>query len=320
MLRISKPARNNIAVLLLAGVTVLTGAGAIKNANKDYNKYKAETTLSEENKANTNPISDETKAYATMFSLGLLGTGIAVNNKRKNDKYNASLNKVLSGMDFKTKFETPNTIKLVDINGTPISNSSYTLEGYSKEQIMEIITITFSEDFKAKNITKEDLEKAEVIEFQEEIRNAVKYSRKGISTRLQKEDGINSFAASSDSIDLYRVSESLPKEVKDEYLDLYREKGRRHFFYSDCTLIDPIKLQEALLEKHGIKLEVIMPSNNKVLDSDESSTDEESSDDFDTIIVTDKNGDKMEIKNNFYHVDTLIDLTKKLHSNNWLCK
>ena len=137
MLRISKPIRNNVATLLFASATILAGANTAKQLNEDYKKFEADTTLSETNKTNLDPASDEAKASAVLFSVGLLGTGLALNRKRKYDRYEASLNKVFNNMDLKIKFESPKSIKLLDANGYSISNSSYSLEGYTWLKIFQ---------------------------------------------------------------------------------------------------------------------------------------------------------------------------------------
>ena len=171
----------------------------------------------------------------------------------------------------------------------------------------------------AENISKEELKKLEVLKFQEEIRDAVSYSRKAIATRLEKEYGVDTFNAKTDSVALYRLMEKLPKGIKEEYLSLYQEKGREQFLEPKTPVFDSMKLQVALLEEHGVKLEVIEGNDVDVSNSDELNPDEESNI-FDTITVIDKNGDKLEVTTGFYNVDTLVDITQNLCKNNWLCK
>lgn len=309
----------------LAGLTLLAGAQTAVSVSKDLEQGKNKIELTSDtdsaSKQNVLPISNESVAYATMFSLGLLGTGVVASEKRKANNYNKFLNEIASNQNFQVKFDDDNSFQLVDRNKYPIDFSTFKLEGYSQNEILEFIYLAVSDGFKPKYVKGKDLIKPEVKKFQENIKNTVKYSRNNIEQNLIKNHNINKYDAMTDSLELNTIMRGLPVEVKEEYMNIYLEKGRTEFCYDRIPVIDGELLQEELLKRHGINIEIIESNDalTGIQEENSASNDveiQEGSVSINKIVVTDLNGSK-KIYEDFYCSEFLNKLTKELAENNW---
>ena len=317
MIRTANFVRTTVATAFLAGASLFVGLNALNSGKKDFDRFIDSKMITEPNNTTTDsqPISNETKAYATMFTLGLLGTGVAAKGRKKAKEHNSSLNNIITGGDVKVKFEDKQTISLLGKYDIPITASKFTLPGYSKEQIAEVVAMTFSEDFKPKSLSQKDLENPEVKIFQDEIVGAIKYLEVGIAKRLQEETGIKEVDAGMDASDICRASRGMSNEIKEEFINFYLEKGRESFLYPKTSVIDTCKFQKDFLETHGLSI-VVCKSNNVDTDLDDVGNAEK----YDKIIVTDTDGKELVFDKIYESPEILNEITKTLYANNWKCE
>lgn len=292
---ISKTIGNRATTYVLAGMTALAAATTIKSATNDYiNNYETGNTI-EKTQTENFPISDETKGYATLFTLGLLGTGAVANQRKKINKQEKEIKKAFSGKNFRIQFLDKNKLTLVDLNNCPIAKKEYTLNGFNQEQLTEIVAQALDTNYVPKTVKEKDLERPEVKAFQEEINLGVKYSRESITERIMQESLMNPYTASSDSLTIHEVIKNAPTSIKEECIKMYMEKGRKYFCPENMAIMSTYKLINELLKNHGITIDYVeeedsLTSGEENLAIDDKETEEDADKVYANVYITKADG------------------------------
>lgn len=276
---ITKVVGNRAVPYVLTALTVVAGGATAKSLTNDYSEATKNITITEKPKTfdiQDLPISNESKTYATLFALGLLGTGAIVRKNKQDKNYEQELQNTIGKNSFHIEFLGPDSFKLADINGSAIGDFKYSMEGLSQKQIKELVIYTLSKDFKPKSLSSDILENPRIKILQQKISTDVKYSRESIENRLMEEFGLNTYDASSDSLELFMLMRNKPVEIREEYFNIYKTKGRRALFWDGISYISCDKLKIELLKNHGIEI-----TDMEIIKNQDKTSDTEEVEDFD---------------------------------------
>lgn len=283
---VMKVLTSKVATYAVAAATTVAAGIAATSAISDYNKSK-ETMKAHETSMTLQDIdvSDKTKTYSTLLALGLLGTGVAANKKKKLEKQVQEIEQKLKDNNLEIQ---ENTIILQDQGGAAIK---YSLEGYSAEQLTDIALLTLDENYQSKLINETELNTPEIKALQAKMKSDIKYSTDNIAQRILEKQDIDKREAQFHASIIHNLMEGKSDKIKEEYINVYLSSDKKSLYYDNCRVLDPFKINIALLASHGITVTV---ESGKEVEEDESIEDDNI---VDADTDTDNDNDEKDIIN-----------------------
>lgn len=215
------------ALYPLVAATALFGAAATTSLAKDINKPKEteiiETSVTDKKGTTTqNPIGTDTYAYATLFTLGLLGSAATsgVIKKEKNKLKNIEEeSKKLNLLD--ASITDNNRLCLVYRSGYLSKlDKSVDTEKYSLDQIREMIFLAVDKEYKPSILTPDILEDKEVQAFMENVSLNYSFSQPVLTEQIAKTLRLPESSASGIALSLHFFAENTPLESRKAVIDI----------------------------------------------------------------------------------------------------